>query len=155
MTKIIWRLARAIHGPGLSGQGGLFASGRWHTRGIAVSYWADSPSLAALEVLAHLSRQLLPADLTLYSIALPTACTLQTISATMLPNDWQHAYDYRVTETWAQRVQTQGDYAGFVIPSVVMPEQNNIVLFGTPQVSALSVQSSRTFYFDERLWKTQ
>jgi RES domain-containing protein len=38
----------------LDGQGGVFASARWHHAGTAVLYAAPSPSLAMLEVLVHI-----------------------------------------------------------------------------------------------------
>jgi len=37
-----------------SGKGGMISSGRWHTEGHAITYTAQSLSLAALKILVHL-----------------------------------------------------------------------------------------------------
>ena len=39
-----------------SGEGGLYASARWHTVGRPIVYTAQSLSLAALEILVHLKQ---------------------------------------------------------------------------------------------------
>ena len=38
----------------IDGQGGLVASGRWHTKGRRVVYSAQSAALALLEMLVHM-----------------------------------------------------------------------------------------------------
>ena len=48
------RLWRISNHASLSGDGGLYASGRWHTRGRRVVYLADHPASALLEVMVHL-----------------------------------------------------------------------------------------------------
>ena len=50
MTRL-WRISNHAS---LSGDGGLYASGRWHTRGRRVVYLADHPASALLEVMVHL-----------------------------------------------------------------------------------------------------
>lgn len=44
---LLWRLSSYED---LSGRGGLIASGRWHNRGRAVVYCAESHELARIEV---------------------------------------------------------------------------------------------------------
>ena len=48
------RLWRISNHASLTGEGGLYASGRWHTRGQRVVYLADHPASALLEVMVHL-----------------------------------------------------------------------------------------------------
>jgi RES domain-containing protein len=43
-----------------SGDGGLYADGRWHTAGNRIVYTASSLALAQLEVLVHIPRDSLP-----------------------------------------------------------------------------------------------
>ena len=47
----LWRISNH---PDLSGLGGFKRSARWHTRGSAIVYLADSPAGALLETLVHL-----------------------------------------------------------------------------------------------------
>ena len=51
---------RAPHGPGLDSIGGLFAEGRWHTRGERVVYFGASAAIVVLEPLAHKEFAALP-----------------------------------------------------------------------------------------------
>ena len=47
---LIWRFSQH---PLLDGRGGLFVSGRWHTRGREILYCAPNPATALLEVIVH------------------------------------------------------------------------------------------------------
>jgi RES domain-containing protein len=62
----LWRICktRYAHAP-LDGSGALFAEGRWHGRGTRIVYAASTPSLAALETLAHTDPDLMPAQMLL------------------------------------------------------------------------------------------
>jgi RES domain-containing protein len=46
-----WRISNHEN---LSGDGGLYASGRWHSKGTPIVYFAESPSGALLEHLVHI-----------------------------------------------------------------------------------------------------
>lgn len=48
----VWRLAQAQH-RSLDGAGGLYAAGRWHSRGRRVIYTSSHLSLALVEQLVH------------------------------------------------------------------------------------------------------
>jgi RES domain-containing protein len=47
----LWRISNHAD---LTGEGGLLASGRWHSRGSRILYLTDHPASALLEVLVHL-----------------------------------------------------------------------------------------------------
>ena len=47
----LWRISDHAD---LTGEGGLLASGRWHSRGSRIVYLADHPASALVEVLVHL-----------------------------------------------------------------------------------------------------
>jgi RES domain len=85
----LWRLYRAQQGPGLDGIGGLFADGRWHTRGERVVYFGGSAAIVVLERLAHTDPDLLPGDLQLamFEFAEPASDTKVEEFAT-LPAHW-------------------------------------------------------------------
>ncbi|MGB9409097.1 MAG: RES family NAD+ phosphorylase, partial [Terracidiphilus sp.] len=48
----LWRISNYVD---LSGEGGLTASARWHTKGKPVVYLADSPAGAMLERIVHMT----------------------------------------------------------------------------------------------------
>ncbi len=50
---ITWRIANKNRAD-LSGHGGLYYSGRWHSQGKPIVYFAEHPALAALEVLVNM-----------------------------------------------------------------------------------------------------
>lgn len=55
----LWRISNYAD---LSGEGGLRAAGRWHTRGKRIVYLTDHPASALLELLAHMDRDLIPSS---------------------------------------------------------------------------------------------
>jgi RES domain-containing protein len=54
---IFWRISNYAD---LSGQGGLYAPGRWHNQGIPVVYCGDHPGSALLEILVHVDLSDIP-----------------------------------------------------------------------------------------------
>jgi len=46
----LWRISDHAN---LSGDGGIFFSARWHSRGKRIVYLADHPASALLEVIVH------------------------------------------------------------------------------------------------------
>ena len=50
-----WRLSRAKYKrTAMSGEGGLYVEGRWHSRGVRIVYASSSLALATLEVFVNL-----------------------------------------------------------------------------------------------------
>ena len=48
---ILWRISNY---PNLDGTGGLYVSGRWHSKGHPVVYCTLNPSTSLLEILVHM-----------------------------------------------------------------------------------------------------
>jgi RES domain-containing protein len=92
----LWRLARkAFAKEPLSGEGGLYASGRWHSAPRLVVYASESLALASLEVLVHFDPDLSPRDLVALEIEVPANVPLarwtcriaQVVAALSAPTD--------------------------------------------------------------------
>ena len=65
----VWRICRKPYVDiALDGIGGMYTSGRWHTKGHPIVYTAYSAALAALEVLVHVDPLTAPPDLRLIAI---------------------------------------------------------------------------------------
>ncbi len=149
----LWRICRQNHAADpLSGRGGLFASGRWHPKGRRVVYTSSTLSLAALEILVHTDKDLVPADLVQIEIELPSDVTKETIDADALPRNWRRypapATLQRLGADWLDR----GDTAVLQVPSAVIPHENNHLLNPLhPLAERIRVVTKRRFDFDPRL----
>src|SRR5260370_5204146 len=84
----LWRISNFAN---LSGEGGLRASGRWHSRGRRVVYLSDHPASALLEVLVHLEVDVedLPVSYQLLAVDFPDDLRFETIAMDALPPDWR------------------------------------------------------------------
>src|SRR3979411_360346 len=85
------RLRRISNHASLSGDGGLYASGRWHSRGRRVTYLADPPASALVEVMVHLEidAEDLPTHYQLLSVEVPDELAVTTVDEDTLPADWR------------------------------------------------------------------
>src|SRR5882757_3150182 len=83
----LWRISNFAN---LSGEGGLLASGRWHSRGRRIVYLSDHPASALLEVLVHLEVDVddLPVSYQLLAVDFPGEAS-ETVSMGALPPDWR------------------------------------------------------------------
>jgi RES domain-containing protein len=149
----VWRICREPYAAdAIVGRGGLFTSGRWHTRGRPVIYTSQSLALAALEVLVHVDRTTMPADLVQIEIDVPDDLDILRIEIKALPKGWK-------TSPAPPELQRRGDAwlsAGSTpvlqVPSAVIPEELNFLL--NPQhadARRLRVVSTRKFEYDARL----
>jgi len=83
----VWRLCRAAHSR-LDGEGARLAGARWNRRGTAVVYTSATLSLAALELLVHVSRQTAPEDLVACAAEIPDDLGRIVVDARDLPPGW-------------------------------------------------------------------
>ena len=84
----LWRISNRAS---LSGDGGLLASARWHSRGKRIVYLADHPASALLEVIVHLEvkAENMPMVFS-YSKSMPRTISRSIgRSRTDLPADWR------------------------------------------------------------------
>lgn len=148
---VLWRLYRAVYGPGLDGIGGTFADGRWHTRGEPVVYFGGSAAIVVLERLAHTDPDLLPDDLRLaqFEFSEPVAeSKVEEYGA--LPAGWTR--DQRVTRHIGRLWRHAGTACVLAAPSAILPEESNYVF--NPRHSdaqKLRLKREREFRFDPRL----
>src|SRR5258708_24818254 len=73
----LWRISEHSD---LSGEGGLRASARWHTRGKPIVYLGDSPSSCMVERLVHLfdTEGALPETYNLLEIEAPETAAIRS-----------------------------------------------------------------------------
>ena len=103
----LWRISNHAS---LAGDGGLRASGRWHTRGKRVVYCAENPAAALLEVLVHFEIEIrdLPERYRLLKVNVPDDLQVDRVTLTDLGSDWIE--DIQATraigDTWLKRAAT-------------------------------------------------
>jgi RES domain-containing protein len=148
---ILWRLTRQAHAD-LSGRGGEFVDGRWHSRGRAVVYCAASAAPAVLEVSVHLDLplELLPDDYVLMRIEAPDDLALRTIRPADLPNGWRSREDLcrPIGDLWL----AAGSTALLGVPSAIVEVERNVLL--NPRhvdAARIVVKEIVPFGWDERL----
>ena len=85
--------------PASMGEGGVFASARWHTQGRPIVYLAESPAGALIEALVHLelARAHFPKSYRLLKVNAPDDLPIAMITTENLPKNWVH--DPIVTRT--------------------------------------------------------
>lgn len=146
-----YRLTRSKYPP-FSGRGSLLANGRWHWAGVPAVYCAESRALAVLEALVHTRKDQIPSDYVFFELDIADSA-VRTLSTSEIPVDWR-----RTQPEGARRVGTQWmtshSSVGLIVPSVVIPEERNLILNAehpdfAPRVQILGPQM---FEWDPRLF---
>jgi len=121
----LWRISNFAN---LSGEGGLLASGRWHSRGRRIVYLSDHPAAALLEVLVHLEVDVddLPISYQLLAVDLPDDLTVETVASDALPPDWRTKIV--ATRQLGNRWLDAGATALLRVPSAIVPHASNWLL---------------------------
>lgn len=146
------RLWRISNHASLSGEGGLHAPGRWHTRGRRAVYLADHPASALLEVIVHLEvdAEDLPSHYQLLGVDVPDDLAFTRIDERALPADWRErsAITRALGDEWLR-----GSSAALLcLPSTVVPDTSNYLLNPAhAQAGRITIASAVRTAFDSRL----
>jgi RES domain-containing protein len=121
----LWRISDFAD---LSGQGGLLAGARWHSRGRRIVYLADHPAAALIEVLVHLEVDAaeLPDALQLLAVDAAEDIAAEAVRSDDLPAGWQQ--DSSFTRAVGDRWLAEGRTALLQVPSAVVPAAFNWLL---------------------------
>jgi RES domain-containing protein len=149
----VWRICRKPYvDAALDGSGGMYTSGRWHSKGNPIVYTASSAALAALEVLVHVDPLTAPADLRLLAIELPDDLSIEVLEPITLPEGWHSVPAPAALQTLGSSWLTSGRTAALNVPSVVIKVERNFLLNPRhPEVQRVRILSDEAFSFDTRL----
>jgi RES domain-containing protein len=149
-----WRIYQAKHSASaFTGEGARLYGGRWNSPGTAVVYLAGSASLAALELLVHLSS---PQVLQTYSLCEVKFDEQQVQNTALadLPSDWWSSPPpfaiRQLGDAWAAAKSS----LLLRVPSAIIDHEFNYLLnpahsdFPTVQIG-----TARAYRFDPRLIK--
>ena len=145
----LWRISKHAS---LSGDGGLYAAGRWHSRGRRIVYLADHPASALLEILVHLevAAEDLPSHYQLLGVEVPGDVATMSAEESELPPDWraQHAPTRARGDDWI----AAGTSTLLQVPSAIVPASANFLLNPAhPDAARIDIATARRAAFDPRL----
>lgn len=134
----------------LSGEGARLYGGRWNSPGKRCVYAAGSRSLAALEMLVHLTGTARGLEWSLLTFEIPDKNIVA--GSPTLPIGWDAMppgeASQSIGDTWLEK----GASVAMRIPSVVIPEETNVLI--NPLASnfeSIKFVERRTFQLDLRL----
>jgi RES domain-containing protein len=117
-----------------------------------VVYTAQSLSLAALEYLVHVDRDLVPEDLVRVEIEIPERLRIRRILPKDLPRTWR-SYPgpvrlRQIGDQWMDEAKSPV----LQVPSVLIPEESNYLIHpGHPDAGKIRKKSTKSFAYDSRL----
>jgi RES domain-containing protein len=152
--SLVWRLAPSEFANELDGEGSKLFGARWTSRGRNAVYTSSHLSLSVLEVYVNIPQELrddLPV-LQAARIAVPDDASTTQVSLEELAGFTAEldpiAASRRVGDGWLD----QGDTLVLEVPSVLVPEESNLVLNPAhPRMREVKIVSTRAFHFDPRL----
>ena len=140
----------------LSGKGGYFAAGRWHTQGRPISYLAGTPTGAMLETLVHVDLpegSEPPETYQLLRAHFDDEVSLIELTDDELQDDWEENTEY--TQELGNQWLSEGQSLLLRIPSRVMPYSNNYLLNPEHPDAELAKVEAQEFPYDPRLLKNR
>lgn len=147
----MWRITRRAH-TALDGEGARLFGGRWNSEGVPLIYASATLSLAALEYLAHLDVEDVPADLVALEVEVADGAPAEVLDVEALPPDWTRSEGHPACVEAGDRWAREGRTLALHVPSAVIPEERNVLLNPRhPAAARLCVASARDFSFDLRL----
>lgn len=148
---LVYRIAKARYVDDLTGTGAKRYGGRWNPKGLAVLYTSEHRSLAALEMLVHVSLQTVPDDLRLATIELPDDA-VETLDPAIFAEITASVTPERgfreVGRDWLASVRS----LALRVPSVLIPAEHNVLVSPEhPAFAAVRLTEVRPFALDARL----
>jgi len=152
----VYRIAKDIYSTSgaemMSGDGGLRASARWHTKGRPIIYTATSQALATLEIAVNLKKpRVLPAYRIL-EVDVPDNLII-SLDADILPAGWDIKNGEPViARSIGDRWLVSEASAALMVPSSVISQENNVLINPEhPDFGQINFGDPLAFPFDSRV----
>jgi RES domain-containing protein len=133
------------------GEGSFLFGGRWSSTGTRICYAATHRSLSILEYLAHIDRALIPNDLVIATLEIPQHVV--TAPAPTVVRDWREYPAPAPLKKIGDDFIVDGKFAVLLIPSVLVPQESNVLLNPFHADATRMVRQKRLvpFRYDPRL----
>lgn len=152
----VYRICKEEHGKSgqqaMSGDGGLHASARWHTRGRRIIYTATSTPLAILEIAVNLIKPKIIPRYVVIEVDLPDNNVID-LPAGMLPKGWDaSSADPLISRAIGDKWLIEEASLALRVPSVVVPDQYNVLINPLhSKFSLVTFSEPCPFPFDARI----
>lgn len=147
-----WRIVKARYAAAaFDGEGARLHGGRWNSPGTPMVYTADSPALAALELLVGLDDAAFLPGFVLRTVEIPES-EVEALDPARLPANWQANPAPRALPRIGDDWVRAGRSVALRVPSAVVPQQTNLLLNPRhPDFTALRFGVPESFRLDTRL----
>lgn len=150
----VYRLSREKFAGTLSGKGAAIKGARWNSVGVEIIYTAANRSLAMAEVAVHFTLATLPIDYMMITIFIPDNISLQKLSITDLPVDWNTFPHPTTTQAIGDKFISANKYCILQIPSAVTQGDYNLLINPNhPDFKRIKIIVTEKFPFDKRIFK--
>lgn len=145
----VWRVSNYAS---LNGAGGLYVSGRWHTKGHPVVYCSEDPSTALLESLVHMEidAEDRPEIFQVLKSVSSEEVSVERIHWEKLGPEWRSdlARTRKAGDEWLRSARS----LLLEVPSILVPERRNYLINPThTEMKKLRIGARYHHPFDQRL----
>lgn len=148
----LWRICKRKHQESaFSGEGGLYAAGRWTPQGIRAVYTSESLALATLEVFVHAESNKIP--LVGIRATLADHSAMEEVKINDLPSHWQEDSAYPLLQPIGEDWLRSKRSPILKVPSAIVPFEYNYILNPEHPNLEITTEPSFNFKFDRRMWK--
>jgi RES domain-containing protein len=149
----VWRLCqRKYQDTAFSGEGGLYASGRWHPKGFPIVYTSSCLALATLELFVHLESDRIP--LVAIRALIDDDLPISEIPPALFPPDWQEMSAYPLLQELGKDWLLSLRSPILKVPSSIVPVEFNYLFNPRHPSLSFSLEPPIRFQFDKRMWKS-
>ncbi len=133
------------------GEGSFLFGGRWSSIGTRICYAATHRSLAILEYRVHVDASLMPDDLVIATLEIPDSVKIAPTPG--MPQDWKEYPAPQSLRKIGDRFVAEGFAALMLVPSALVPQENNVLLNPKHPDAAKMIRQRRLvpFLYDHRL----
>ena len=154
--SVLWRIAADTPGyaaDDLSGIGAKLTGGRWNSKGVPVVYCATSIALATLETVHYLRTGTLPFNRFLVRIEVPEAVWQARQILDPPPGGWDAIPASLSASRAGDHWSAAGKTALLVVPSVIVPDECNVLLNPRHRdAAAITASTVRRWQYDPRFF---
>jgi len=147
----LWRISNYAS---LDGVGGLYVSGRWHTKGHPVIYCSEDPSTALLETLVHLEidAEDRPENFQVLKIQSSRPVSVERLESSFFGEGWQD--EIQRTRAAGDAWLRTGKTLLLEVPSVLVPERRNYLVNPLhSEMKSLRIAAVYSHPFDSRFFR--
>ncbi len=150
----VFRITKKKYKNDLSGKGAELFGGRWNPMGTPALYTSENRALCALEILVYTPKEILPPNYIIQTIHIPEEFEkdIVTLAIRDLPLNWDTLQYEQLTESLGLKSFKDENKIGLRVPSVIIKQENNIVLNPLHQLyKKIKVIEEIEFFIDKRL----